>query len=109
MRQLKFDPNTYSIIVDAKIKSKPAIIIKLILDTGSSVVVLPWKLVPLIGLKVDLKKVIKTTTATTVETVPQVLIPEMSILGSTVRNVEGIIKDLPPQAAADGPPRPVFF
>ena len=57
MRQLKFDPNTYSIIVDAKIKSKPAIIIKLILDTGSSVVVLPWKLVPLIGLKVDLKKV----------------------------------------------------
>lgn len=98
----KFDPQSPNIILSAKIKSNYPATTTLIVDTGASVVVLPWKLVSLIGLKIDPNKIIQTTTATTVESVPQVNIPEMSILGKTVKNVTAIVKDLPPESPADG-------
>ena len=55
-----------------------------------------------IGITIDPSKTIQTTTATTVETVPEIIIPEMSVLGKTVKNVEAIVKDLPPETTVDG-------
>ena len=102
MADLKFDPDDL-IIVNVRIKSKlSTIATSLVFDTGASLVVLPWKLVSAIGIKIDPDKTIQTTTATTVETVPRIIIPEMTALGKTVRNVEAAIKDLPPQSPAEG-------
>lgn len=102
MADFKFDPDDL-IIVNARIKSKlSTIAASLVFDTGASSVVLPWKLVSAIGIKIDPDKTIQTTTATTVETVPRIIIPEMTALGKTVRNVEAVIKDLPPQSPAEG-------
>lgn len=102
MSQLKFDPAANSIIVSADIKASLPTVAKLVLDTGASYVMLPRKMISAIGIPIDPTKTIQTTTASTVETVPEIIIPEISILGKKVKNVKAIVKDLPPQAPADG-------
>ena len=102
MHLVKFDPNVAIIIVSGKVKASVATIVRFVVDTGASMVVLPWKLTTAIGITIDPSKTIQTTTATTVETVPEIIIPEMSVLGKTVKNVEAIVKDLPPETTVDG-------
>lgn len=102
MSILKLDQTRTAIILTVALKANPTIESKFILDTGSSFVVLPWKLAVAIGLKVDHKKVVSTTSASSVEIVPKIIIPEMIVLGKKVKNVEAIVKDLPPEAPADG-------
>lgn len=102
MPTLKFDPRAPIIVVDAEVTGRISTVTKLILDTGASLVVLPWKLVIGIGIPIDPEKTIQTTTATTIETVPKVIIPEIKVLGKSVKNVEAIIKDLPSESSVDG-------
>lgn len=102
MQTLKFNPHASIIIVNAKVKASLATIGRFAVDTGASYVVLPWKLTTAIGILIDPTKTLQTTTATTVETVPEVIIPEMSVLGKIVKNVEAIVKDLPPETTVDG-------
>lgn len=102
MSQLKFDPSSPSIIVSADIKTSLPTIAKFILDTGSSYVTLSWNLVSAMGIAVDTKNTVRLTSASTVETTPKVIIPEMAVLGKVVKDVEAIVKDLPPEAPADG-------
>lgn len=102
MSNLKFNPQDLSIVIDAEITSRTSTITRLVLDTGASFVVLPWRLAIAISLRIDPQKTIQTTTATTVETVPKVTIPKISVLSKTATNVEAIIKDLPPEAPIDG-------
>lgn len=102
MATLKFDPKTYGIILEAKIKSRFAEIAHLVLDTGSSYVMIPWKLALATNLKISQEKTVRLTSASTLETIPQVIIPEMTVLGKRIKNVEAIVKDLPPEAPADG-------
>lgn len=102
MSQLKFDPSFPSIIVDADIKAGLITEAKLILDTGSSYVTLPLKLIQSINIPVNTKHTVHLTSASTVETIPKIIIPEMAVLGKVVKNVEAIVKDLPPEAPADG-------
>ena len=102
MTDFKLDPDDL-IVVNARIKSRlSSIATLLVFDTGASLVVLPWKLVSAIGIKIDPDTTVQTMTATAVETVPRVVIPEMTAFGKTVKNVEAIVKDLPPQAPVDG-------
>lgn len=102
MSQLKFDPLLPSIILSADIKASLPTIAKLILDTGASYVTLPWNIVSAMGIPVDTNNIIQLTSVSTVETTPKIVIPEISVLGKRMKNVEAIIKDLPPQTPADG-------
>lgn len=102
MQKITFDPSSPVVVLDVSIKAKRTTIAKLVLDTGASCVVLRWKLIYAVGLTIDPRKTTQTTTATTVETVPEVIIPEMSVLGRSVKNVEAIVKDLPPESHVDG-------
>lgn len=102
MPKLKFDPKASVVVVDAKLTAKLSEIARLVLDTGASYVVLPWKLALAIGISIDPNRTVQTTTATTVETVPKVIIPKVTVLGKEIENVEAIIKDLPPEAPVDG-------
>ena len=102
MSQLKFNPSSPSIIVTADIKANYPTDAKLILDTGASYVTLPRNLVTGIGIPIDTKNTVQLTSASTVETTSKILIPEIKVLGKKVKNVEAIIKDLPPQTPADG-------
>ena len=102
MSQLKFDPSSPSIIVTADIQAVFPTAAKLILDTGASYVTLSRDMVSAIGLPIDTDNTIQLTSASTVETTPKIVVPEITVLGKRVKNVEAIIKDLPPQAPADG-------
>lgn len=102
MPRLKFDPSSPSIIVSADIKASFPTTAKLILDTGASYVVLPYDLVSRIGIPIDPKNTIRLTSVSTVETISKIIIPEMRVLGKRVKNVEAIVKDLPPETPADG-------
>lgn len=102
MSGVKFNPDGSLVLVEGLIQAKYKTFAHFFLDTGASYVTLPWKLVNAIGLKVDPKRTIQITTATTVERVPQIIIPQLSILGKISRNVQAIIKDLPPGQEIDG-------
>ena len=102
MSQLKFNPSFPAIIVTADIKASYPTVAKLILDTGASYVTLPRNLVFGIGIPIDTNETVQLTSASTVETTPKIIVPEITVLGKRVKNVEAIIKDLPPEAPADG-------
>lgn len=102
MSQLKFNPSSPSIIVTADIKAGLLTDAKLILDTGASYVTLPWNMVSAIGIPVDTNRTVQLTSVSSVETTPKIVIPEISVLGKRVKNVEAIIKDLPSETPADG-------
>ncbi len=102
MQKITFDPSSPVIVLDVSIKGKRTAVAKLVLDTGASCVVLRWKLIYAIGLTIDPGKTTQTTTATTVETVPEVTIPEISVLGKSAKNIKAIVKDLPPESHVDG-------
>lgn len=102
MSTIKFSPSSLSIIIDAKVKASRFEIASMVVDTGASYVTLPWRLATSIDLRVDPKKTIELTSATTIETVPIVDIPEIEVLGKSIKNIKAIIKDLPPQTPADG-------
>lgn len=102
MSQLKFDPSSPSIIVSADIKAGFPTTAKLILDTGASYVVLPYDMVSAIGISINPNNTVRLTTASTTETIPEIIIPEISVLGKKVKNVKAIVKDLPSEAPADG-------
>lgn len=102
MSQLKFDPSSLSIIVTANIKAGLSTDAKLILDTDASYVTLPWNMVINMSIPIDPNNTVLLTSVSTVETTPKIIIPEMSILGKRVKNVEAIIKDLPQETPADG-------
>lgn len=102
MAAAKIDPTAGVIVLEARIKARLVTVARLVLDTGASSVVLPWKLTKAIGIKIDPAKTTQTTTASAVETVPEVTIPEISVLGKTAKNVKAVIKDLPPESHVDG-------
>ncbi|MBI2329876.1 clan AA aspartic protease [Candidatus Daviesbacteria bacterium] len=102
MANLKFDPDTYGIILEAKVKNRFAEITHLVLDTGSTYVMINWKLAVAIKLRITQDHTVQLTSANTLETVPKVIIPEITVLGKSIQNVEAIVKDLPPEAPADG-------
>lgn len=102
MSILKFDPATSGIILEAKINNRFAEIAHLVLDTGSTYVMIPWKLAVANHLNINQTQTVRLTSASTLETIPKVIIPEMEVLGKKVKNVEAIVKDLPPEAPADG-------
>lgn len=99
---MRFDPASSVIVVDAELRASHSAISTLVLDTGASYLVISWKLVNALGITIDPKRTIQTTTATTVETVPQVRIPSVSVIGKTLKNVEAIVKDLPQETHVDG-------
>jgi len=100
--QMQFEPSSSVVIVDAEIRAAHSAITKLAVDTGSSYVVIPWRLINALGIKIDPKRVLQITTATTVETVPKITIPEVKVIGKSVKDVEAIVKDLPPESHVDG-------
>lgn len=103
MTKLSFDPSATSIIVKAKIEAPRGIqFANLVFDTGASLVMLPWDIAIGVGLVINPKRTIKTTTASSVETSPLTTIPAVSVLGMTVKNVGCIVRDLPPSSNVDG-------
>lgn len=97
----RFNPSSL-IVLDVIVKARRFAVSKLVLDTGSSFVVISWRLATAIGINIDQNKTLQTTTASSIETVPKITIPEIVAFGKTVKNVPGVVKDLPPGLPVDG-------
>jgi len=97
----RFDPSSL-IILDVVIKARLFAASKLVLDTGASYVTISWRLATAIGVNIDPNKTLETTTASSIETVPKIIIPEIVVFGKIVKNVNGVVKDLPPGLPVDG-------
>lgn len=102
MPSQKFDPEDKIIIVEAKLHGSVVTTARMVLDTGASLMMIPWKFATALKLKIDLDNTIQTTTASTVETSPLTIIPQVSVLGLKAKKVEALVKDLPPESGVDG-------
>ena len=102
MGTLQCDPKANVIVIEVKVWGSLVTTARMVLDTGASLVMLPWKIATALELEINPKNTIRTTTASTVESAPLVTIPKMSALGEEVQGVEALIKDLPPESGVDG-------
>ena len=104
MSKIKFDNNKSVIPVFVNIKNKGSIIkLKMVLDTGASSCMIPWKVVDILELHPELsKKKIDITTASGVLAVPLLTVDSITVSNNTVNNVKVIIHDLPPKSFVDG-------
>lgn len=102
MPSVAFNPHESAIIIETKLYGSLVTTAQMVLDTGTSLVMIPWQLATSLELEIDPKRTIQTTTASTVESAPLVTIPKVSVLGVEVNNVLALIKDLPPEAGVDG-------
>ncbi|OGG19326.1 hypothetical protein A3D78_06165 [Candidatus Gottesmanbacteria bacterium RIFCSPHIGHO2_02_FULL_39_14] len=102
MSILKFNPHLPSIILNTYLEGKIKLLVKFVLDTGASYVVIPWRIATGLGLEINQQNLVSTTTASSVEHVPYTSIPKLTVLDKTVRNVPCIVKDLPSESGVDG-------
>ena len=102
MPQLNFPRDTQTIVVDTQLSGKITLHARLVVDTGASLVVLPWRIATGLDLPIDPTQLVKTSTAAAVESVPLTIIPKVTVLGKTMRNVVCMVKDLPAESGVDG-------
>lgn len=102
MSILKFNPLINTIILDTYLEGKIRLHVKFVLDTGASYIVIPLWIATGLGLEIDQKNLVSTTTASTVEHVPLAYIPKITVLDKTVKDIPCIIKDLPSESGVDG-------
>ena len=77
MPTLTFNPHAHIILVEAEIKASHPTVARLVLDTGASRSMLSQRLAVNIGLHVNPERTIQITTATKVESVTEVIIPQI--------------------------------
>ena len=102
MATVRFDPQSYSLILDTVIEGKSIVHARMVLDTGATYVLLPWWVANGVGLSIDPKKLVQSTTVSMTESTPFTRIPKISVMGKTAQNVECMIKDLPSDSGVDG-------
>jgi len=103
MSSFRFNRNASIVVVRAKIQGAKFLLgTRLALDTGATFTMLPWKIISELELKIDPEKIETTTTASTVESIPLVIIPKITVLEKSVKSVSCLVKDLPPESGVDG-------
>ncbi len=103
MAEIKFDAQASTIVVDVEIKGISLGHVKMVLDTGASFIMVPWRILDILGLKIGSDaKWIYVTTASGVEKVPLIELEAVTALGKTSSNVKAIVHDLPQKSYVDG-------
>jgi clan AA aspartic protease (TIGR02281 family) len=79
------------------------LLIRMAVDTGATLVMIPWKVAEFLGYDPAIsKEKVQVTTASTVEKIPLITIKDIIVLGKSLRNVKVAVHDLPPESAVDG-------
>lgn len=102
MSHKSFPSDGSVIVLDADISNNITVHARLVLDTGATFVVLPWRIINALDIRIDPDLLVRMSTASTVESTPLVVLPKMKVLGNTVNNVQCLVKDLPPESGVDG-------
>lgn len=97
---IPFNPRDNNIVISVSFHSHITSIARLAFDTGASVTTIPKEMTTYLHLKMI--RTIEATSVSKIEKVPIVIIPRVSIGNEELKNVEAIVKDLPPQSQVDG-------
>ena len=102
MSNRSFAPDGSVVILDADISNQITVHARLVLDTGATFVVLPWRIITALNIPIDPQSLISMSTASSVESTPLVVLPRIKVLDMSVKNVPCLVKDLPPESGVDG-------
>ena len=104
MAKYNFDPETYGIVLFVNVESEDNIRrIKMVLDTGATYVLIPWKIAEELGYKpAASKEWAPITTPTAVINAPVISLKSITTLGLKANNVKVICHDLPEISRVDG-------
>ena len=100
----KFDISASVIVVEPELEGEyVSEIIKMVLDTGATYTMLPWKIARVLGLKAEVsERRIDIITASGVESVPLVNLKSIRLFDKKVSNIDVVIHDLPAKSYVDG-------
>ena len=101
---LLFVPEEGVVVVPARLWGPNAdIVVRLALDTGATLSLLNWDVVTLLGYNPAIVPArVRITTASRVESVPQIVIEKIEALGKERRDFPVLCHTLPPSATVDG-------
>lgn len=100
--QYKFEKEGL-IIVDVLLKAKRKLTVRMVIDTGATYTLIPWKIVQALGIDPNKsKESIFIITASTTEEAPLIKIPFLFVLGKEIKNAKAVAHDLPPASRVDG-------
>lgn len=99
----KFDISASVIVIEPELEGEDiSEIIKMVLDTGATYTMLPWKIARVLGLKPEVsERRIDIITASGVESVPLANLKSIRLFDKKVSNIDVVIHDLPPKSYVD--------
>ena len=105
MGQWSFDPHTNLIVLRAGIEGTTGRTpyLRLALDTGASLTVIPWEVADVLGLNpAKSRRRVRFMTGSGVELAPVVIVHAMEVLGIRLSRVPVLCHDLPQGSLVDG-------
>jgi len=103
MSKYSFLPGSATIILQATVLARRSARVLLALDTGATLCQISNSIANSIGLDLSSPiRQIELVTGSDVMRAPVVHLPQLDIFGKTVRQLELVVRDLPPRARLDG-------
>ncbi len=100
-----FDPTLHIIIVRVKLQDEHGrlLYVRMALDTGASMTVIPWQAAERLGLDpARSRRRARFMTGSGMEVAPILTVPAMELIGVRVTNVSVLCHDLPQRSLVDG-------
>lgn len=102
--RIDIDRSEPLIVLPVGLEGKSAkYIVNMALDTGATFVMIPRDVAERLGYDpATCEERIAITTASTVESVPLIVLKEINVLGHSLKKIKVVIHDLPPKSRVDG-------
>ncbi len=102
-KQLLIDAHSGLIVVDVEIKRTRSRFLKMALDTGCSLTVIPWNIAIAVGCDpAHSKETIRMVTGSGIEFAPIVILESLLCMGKRIENIKVICHNLPEESLVDG-------
>lgn len=105
MGRQAFDPALHIIIVRVKLQDENGrpLYVRMALDTGASMTVIPWQAAERLGLDpARSRRRVRFMTGSGMEVAPVLTVPAMELIGVRLTNISVLCHDLPQRSLVDG-------
>ncbi len=105
MSEFRFNPNSTVIIMPVDIKGKNDFIetLRLVIDTGATYTLIPWRIASSLGIELTTpQESLNLTTASGVEKVSLISLESVKLGDKEIKNCKTVLHDLPSKSYADG-------
>ncbi|MBU1598954.1 retroviral-like aspartic protease family protein [bacterium] len=102
-KQLIIDAHSGLIVLDTEVKGIKTRFLKMALDTGCTLTVIPWNIAITVGCDpARSKETVKMVTGSGIEFAPVVTLKSLKALGQEVKNINVVCHNLPEESLVDG-------